>query len=49
MKPLVLPPGWTVVAFDTIGSTNDEALRRAELGASEGTVFVARQQEGGCA
>jgi BirA family biotin operon repressor/biotin-[acetyl-CoA-carboxylase] ligase len=44
---LVLPPGWTVVAFETIGSTNDEAIRRADEGAPEGTVIVARQQEGG--
>lgn len=44
---LVLPPGWTVVAFETIGSTNDEALQRAEGGAPEGTVVVAGRQEGG--
>ena len=43
----ILPPGWTVVAFDTIGSTNDEALRRAEAGAREGTVISAGRQEGG--
>jgi BirA family biotin operon repressor/biotin-[acetyl-CoA-carboxylase] ligase len=42
-----LPPGWTVVAFETIGSTNDEALRRAEAGAPEGTVISAGRQEGG--
>lgn len=47
MIPQVLPPGWTVVAFETIGSTSDEALQRAETGAPEGTVIVARQQEGG--
>jgi BirA family biotin operon repressor/biotin-[acetyl-CoA-carboxylase] ligase len=47
MSGAVLPPGWTVVAFDTIGSTNDEALRRAETGAPEGTVITARRQEGG--
>jgi BirA family biotin operon repressor/biotin-[acetyl-CoA-carboxylase] ligase len=47
MRPLVLPPGWTVVAFDTIGSTNDEALRRAGQGAPDGTVVMALQQEGG--
>jgi BirA family biotin operon repressor/biotin-[acetyl-CoA-carboxylase] ligase len=47
MKDLVLPPGWTAIAFGSIGSTNDEALRRAEAGAPEGTVITARQQEGG--
>jgi BirA family biotin operon repressor/biotin-[acetyl-CoA-carboxylase] ligase len=47
MTVMVLPPGWTVVAFETIGSTNDEALRRAEAGAPEGTVVVAHRQEGG--
>lgn len=47
MSGAVLPPGWTVVAFDTIGSTNDEALRRAEAGAPEGTVITASRQEGG--
>ena len=46
-ESLDLPPGWTVVAFETIGSTNDEALRRAEAGAPEGTVIAARRQEGG--
>ncbi|HJQ60156.1 MAG TPA: biotin--[acetyl-CoA-carboxylase] ligase [Vineibacter sp.] len=35
------------MAFDTIGSTNDEALRRAEAGAPEGTVITALRQEGG--
>ncbi len=43
----VLPPGWAVIAFDSIGSTNDEALQRAESGAPEGTVISARRQEGG--
>ncbi|HKU96735.1 MAG TPA: biotin--[acetyl-CoA-carboxylase] ligase [Vineibacter sp.] len=47
MNSLVLPPEWTAVFFETIGSTNDEALQRAEAGAPEGTVIVARQQEGG--
>ncbi|HEX2892214.1 biotin--[acetyl-CoA-carboxylase] ligase [Vineibacter terrae] len=42
-----LPPEWTAIVFETIGSTNDEALRRAEAGAPEGTVIVSRQQEGG--
>ncbi|MCW5748895.1 MAG: biotin--[acetyl-CoA-carboxylase] ligase, partial [Alphaproteobacteria bacterium] len=47
MSVPVLPAGWTVVAFDSIGSTNDEALRRAAAGAPEGTVVTARRQEGG--
>ncbi len=42
-----LPPEWTAIVFETIGSTNDEALQRAEAGAPEGTVIVARRQEGG--
>src|SRR5689334_34124 len=33
--------------FDTIDSTNAEALKRARLGADEGTCIVARQQTAG--
>ncbi len=43
----VLPDGWTLVALDSVGSTNDEAARLADGGAPEGTVVWARQQEGG--
>jgi BirA family biotin operon repressor/biotin-[acetyl-CoA-carboxylase] ligase len=43
----VLPDGWTLVAFDTIGSTNDEAGRLADDGAPEGTVVWSREQTGG--
>ena len=45
-KP-VLPDGWTLVALHSVGSTNDEAARLAEAGASEGTVVWAREQTGG--
>lgn len=43
----VLPDGWTLVAFDSVGSTNDEAARLAEAGAPEGTFVWARAQTGG--
>jgi BirA family biotin operon repressor/biotin-[acetyl-CoA-carboxylase] ligase len=43
----VLPDGWTLVALQSAGSTNDEAARLAEEGALEGTVVWARQQSGG--
>lgn len=43
----VLPDGWTHVAFDSVGSTNDEAGRLADAGAAEGTIVWARQQTGG--
>lgn len=43
----VLPDGWTLVALDSVGSTNDEASRLAEHGAREGTVVWAREQTGG--
>lgn len=45
-KP-VLPDGWTLVALQSVGSTNDEAARLAEAGAAEGTVVWAREQTGG--
>lgn len=48
MRPApVLPDGWTLVALDSVGSTNDEAARLADAGAAEGTVVWARQQTGG--
>jgi BirA family biotin operon repressor/biotin-[acetyl-CoA-carboxylase] ligase len=43
----VLPDGWTLVALDSVGSTNDEAARLADAGASEGTVVWSREQTGG--
>jgi len=43
----VLPDGWTLVALQSVGSTNDEATRLAEAGAAEGTVVWAREQTGG--
>ena len=43
----VLPDGWTLVALQSVVSTNDEAVRLAEAGAAEGTVVWAREQTGG--
>ncbi|WP_428682225.1 biotin--[acetyl-CoA-carboxylase] ligase [Reyranella sp.] len=43
----VLPDGWTLVALQSVGSTNDEAIRLADAGAPEGTVVWAREQSGG--
>ena len=43
----VLPDGWTLVALDSVGSTNDEAARLADGCAAEGTVVWAREQVGG--
>lgn len=43
----VLPDGWTLVALQSVGSTNDEASRLADGGALEGTVVWAREQTGG--
>jgi len=44
---VTLPPGWVLLAFDTVGSTNDEAMQRADRGAAEGTVVWARRQVSG--
>src|SRR4051794_8822977 len=38
---------FTILRFDTIGSTNDEALRQAKAGAAEGLCVVAGQQTAG--
>lgn len=38
---------FTILNFDTIDSTNTEALRQAKLGADEGLCIVARQQTAG--
>lgn len=43
----VLPDGWTLVALDSAGSTNDEAGHLADKGAREGTVVWALEQTGG--
>ncbi len=43
----VLPDGWTLVALDSVGSTNDEAAQLADAGAPEGTVVWSREQTGG--
>lgn len=42
-----LPPGWRILAFDAVGSTNDEAMRLARAGAAEGTLVWARTQTAG--
>ncbi|HYG84911.1 MAG TPA: biotin--[acetyl-CoA-carboxylase] ligase [Azospirillum sp.] len=42
-----LPPGFHVVALDSVGSTNDEAKDRARSGSPERTVVWARRQESG--
>lgn len=44
---LRLPPGFRVEAFDSVGSTNDEAKAFARSGAPEGTVIWAKRQESG--
>lgn len=38
---------FTILRFDSIGSTNTEALKQAKLGAGEGLCVVARQQTAG--
>src|SRR5687768_9924953 len=42
-----MPVGTPVHFFDEIPSTNDEAARRADLGAPEGTTIVALAQTAG--
>jgi len=44
---LALPAYYTLLAYDTIDSTSDEAKRRALQGASAGTLVWARRQSGG--
>ncbi len=44
---LDLPDGYSLVAFEEIGSTNDEARRLAESGSAHGTVVTARRQTAG--
>jgi BirA family transcriptional regulator, biotin operon repressor / biotin---[acetyl-CoA-carboxylase] ligase len=43
----ILPAFFSLEAFDSIGSTNEEALARARTGAPEGTILWAKQQTGG--
>ncbi len=42
-----LPPAYRLVAFDSVESTNDEAIRLAEAGADDGTLVWAREQTKG--
>ncbi|WP_448202947.1 biotin--[acetyl-CoA-carboxylase] ligase [Azospirillum sp. sgz302134] len=44
---LRLPPGFRVEAFDSVGSTNDEAKALARSGAAEGTIVWAKRQDAG--
>ncbi len=44
---LRLPPGFRIKAFDSVGSTNDEAKALARSGAGEGTIVWARRQDTG--
>jgi BirA family biotin operon repressor/biotin-[acetyl-CoA-carboxylase] ligase len=43
----MIPAGWSVITLEAVGSTNDEAMARAEAGATEGTVIRALRQEAG--
>jgi BirA family biotin operon repressor/biotin-[acetyl-CoA-carboxylase] ligase len=45
--PPRLPPFFRLVAFDTVGSTSEEANRLASDGAAEGTLVWARAQSAG--
>lgn len=47
MENVSLPSGYRLAAFETIGSTNDEAKRLVSEGAPEGTVVWARRQTQG--
>ena len=42
-----LPAGYRLIAYDSIGSTNDEAKRLAREGAAEGTLVWALEQTAG--
>ena len=42
-----LPPGYRLLRYDSIGSTNDEAKRLARDGAAEGTLVWALEQTAG--
>jgi BirA family biotin operon repressor/biotin-[acetyl-CoA-carboxylase] ligase len=45
--PAALPAGYRRIAFDRVGSTNDEARRLAEAGAAEGIVVTGGIQTAG--
>jgi BirA family transcriptional regulator, biotin operon repressor / biotin---[acetyl-CoA-carboxylase] ligase len=45
--PPGLPPGYRLLCYDSIGSTNDEARSLARDGAPEGTLVWAREQTAG--
>ena len=47
LSAVPLPPGWRLVALDSVGSTMDEARTLAESGAPDGTVVWAREQTAG--
>ena len=42
-----LPPGYRLIAYDSIDSTNNEAKRLAREGATEGTLLWALEQTAG--
>ena len=42
-----LPPGYRLLSYDSIGSTNEAAKRLARDGAAEGTLLWAREQTAG--
>lgn len=42
-----LPEGYRLLAFDTLGSTNDEAKKLARAGDADGTLVWAREQTAG--
>jgi BirA family transcriptional regulator, biotin operon repressor / biotin---[acetyl-CoA-carboxylase] ligase len=42
-----LPPAYRLVSLDSVGSTNEEAIRLAEAGAEDGTLVWAREQSKG--
>lgn len=45
--PLRLPPGYRLIRYDTIGSTNDAAKELARAGAAAGTLVWAGEQTNG--
>ncbi len=46
-RPPRLPPGYKLICYDSIGSTNDEAKRLAREGAAERTLVWALEQNAG--
>ncbi len=47
LSPLAARAGYRLAAFDTIGSTNAEALKRAQAGDGGGLWLVSKRQESG--